>query len=310
MLKLTLRELEIFVAICQASAVGAAGQKLGLSQSATSGALSELERRLGVQLFDRVGRGVVLNEQGRYLLPKAMDMLQQAQELEANFINGVTGRLRVAASLTIGNYVMPRLLERWLALAPQAQIELEIVNSRTVLRRLLDCRADLGFIEAPYSDPQLVTERWLNDELIVYTRADHPLVGQPTDLTALARSPWILREPGSGVRRMLESMLLPHLGSINVLLELGSGEAIREAVRGGLGIACASRRAIARELASGEFAILPTPGLNLMRQFHLVWHAERRLGGSADQLRSLCHQLLAEEQAGIPTSSNSATEKL
>jgi DNA-binding transcriptional LysR family regulator len=295
MLKLTLHELEVFITISQAGTVRAAGEQLGLSQSATSGALSELERRLDVQLFDRVGRGIVLNESGRSLLPRAMDILQQAHELEAGFLKGGQSRLHLAASQTIGNVLMPGLLQALLDETPSCQVELEIVNSESVMERLLDCRADFGLIEAPYSHPQLVFEPWLEDELVVYAAAGHPLASRPLDAETLAQGPWILREAGSGVRRVLENSLLPHLGAIKVRLELGSSEAINEAVRCGLGISCASRRALARELARGEMVLLPTPGIDLTRNFYLAWHVQRRLSANCETLRAICHRLQARE---------------
>jgi DNA-binding transcriptional LysR family regulator len=297
MLKLTLHELETFVAISQAGTIRAAGKLLGLSQSATSGALAELERRLGIQLFDRVGRGIVLNESGRALLPRATDILQQANELEADFKQGGQSRLRIGASQTIGNVLMPALLQQLLNDSPACQVELEIVNSETVMERLLDCRADFGLIEAPYTHPLLVFEPWLEDELVVYAAADHPLATHPITPEALSRGPWIMREAGSGVRRVLENSLLPHLGNLRVRLELGSSEAINEAVRCGLGISCASRRALARELERREIVLLPTPGIDLTRRFYLTWHLQRKLSTDSEKLRKICHRMLDRERA-------------
>jgi len=297
MLKLTLHELEVFVAISQSGTMRAAGQQMGLSQSAASAPLAELERRLGTQLFNRVGRGIVLNEYGRALLPRAMNMLQQAYELESDFSLATVSHLRIASSQTIGNVLMPGLLQALIQQLPAIRCELDIINSELVIERLLECRVDFGLIEAPYTDPRLVFEPWLEDELVVYACAGHPLSMSLPDMATLSRAAWILREQGSGVRRVLESRLLPQLGSINVLLELGSGEAINEAVRCGLGISCASRRSLSRELQRGEFVVLPTPGVDLSRQFSLVWHAERQLSMAAERLRRICHER-AQESSG------------
>ena len=297
MLRITLRELEVFAAIGRSGQITAAGEQLGLSQSASSGALAELERRLGVALFDRIGRRVALNEHGRYLLPRALDLLRQAAELETAFAGGPPSRLRVAASLTIGNYVLPGLLAPLMAEDPTHRYEVEIANSRSVMAMVLDCRADIGLIEAPLSNSQLISELWLPDEMVIYARADHPFTRQPPSREALADAPWILRESGSGVRRTLESIVLPHLGRFNVALELGSGEAIRESVRLGMGITCSSRRAVRRELASGEFAVITLPGLVLERRFYIVWHAERTLTAGAERLRTACHAWMKDEEA-------------
>ncbi len=297
MLKITLRELEVFAAIGRTGGITAAGEALGLSQSATSGAVAELERRLGITLFDRIGRRVVLNEHGRYLLPRALDLLQQASDLELAYAKGAPARLKIAASLTIGNYVLPALLAALMAQDDAHHFEVEIGNSHAVIASLLDCSADIGLIEAPLTDSQLVSERWLRDEMVVYARADHPLTRRSPSLDELATAPWILREKGSGVRQTSESLLLPHLGHLNVVLELGSGEAIREAIRLGLGVTCASRRAAQRELESGEFATIPLPGIQLERYFYLVWHKEKRLTAGAQRLRAACqHQIEQEDK--------------
>jgi DNA-binding transcriptional LysR family regulator len=297
MLRITLRELEVFAAIGRSGQITAAGEALGLSQSATSGAVAELERRLGVTLFDRIGRRVALNEHGRYLLPQALDLLQQAGELEQTYVAGPPSRLRIAASLTIGNYVLPALLAPLMAENEDHRYEVEINNSHSVVAMLLDCRADIGLIEAPLTDSHLVSELWLRDEMVIYARADHPFTRRPPSREELAGAPWILRESGSGVRQTLESILLPYLGGFNVALELGSGEAIREIIRLGRGITCSSRRAVRRELASGEFAAIAVPAVTLERRFYLVWHAERRLTAGAQRLRDACRQLMAQEDA-------------
>jgi DNA-binding transcriptional LysR family regulator len=297
MLRITLRELEVFTAISRTGTITSAGRELGLSQSATSGAIAELERRLGVTLFDRVGRRVVMNEHGRYLLPKALDMLQQASVLEQVYIDGAPSRLTIAASLTIGSYVLPALLAPLMTESDEHRYEVSIANSHVVMSKLLDCQADIGLIESPLSDSHLVSELWLKDKMVVYARADHPFIKTPPSLEALAATPWVLREKGSGVRQTMETMLLPRLGRLNVALELGSGEAIREAIRLNLGISVASRRAVRRELASGEFAEIPVEGVNLERRFYMVWHGEKRMTAGAERLLNACRQLMQQEEA-------------
>lgn len=300
MLRITLRELEVFAAIGRTGRITAAGDELGLSQSASSGAIAELERRLGVALFDRIGRRVVLNEHGRYLLPRALDLLGQADELERVYVAGPPSRLRIAASLTIGNYVLPGLLAPLMGEKATHRYEVEISNSRQVMAMVLDCRADIGLIEAPLTDRSLISELWLRDEMVIYARADHPFTRHAPSREALAAAPWILRESGSGVRQTLEAILLPELGSFNVTLELGSGEAIRESIRLGMGITCSSRRAARRELESGEFATIALKGVTLERRFYIVWHAERTLTTGAERLRTACHALMQREEMGVP----------
>ena len=219
MLRITLRELEVFVAISRHGSITAAGDALGLSQSASSGAIAELERRLGLNLFDRIGRRVVLNEHGRYLLPRALNIVQQTAELELAYIDGAPSRLKIAASLTIGNFVLPALLAPLMAEQNAHRYEVEIGNSQTVINMLLECRADIGLIEAPLTHTNLVSELWLIDEMVIYAHAAHPMVQRAPSYTELANTPWVMREAGSGVRQTLETILMPLLGHFNVVLE-------------------------------------------------------------------------------------------
>ncbi len=289
MLRITLRELEVFAAVCQCGGISAAAEQLGLSQSAASTAIAELERRLGAPLFDRIGKRVLLNEHSRYLHPRALDLLVQAQALESTFSNKVPSRLRIAASHTIGNYLVPALLQMLLTDSPDDQFTMEIGNSQAVMAAVQESRADIGLIEAPLSDRHLVTECWLEDEMVLYARADHPFTSHCPSLKELAGARWIVREQGSGVRQSMESLLLPALGHLNVALELGSGTAIREAILRGMGISCTSRRALADDLKNGHFAEIRLPNLPLHRHFFLVWHAEKRLTTGAERLRQACH---------------------
>ena len=295
MLRITLRELEVFSAVCHCGSISAAADRLGLSQSAASTALAELERRLGVPLFDRIGKRVQANEHSRYLQPRVLDLLQQARALEDTFSSSAPSRLRIAASHTIGNYVLPALLETLLGEAPNDQYEMEIGNSQAVMTAIQESHADIGLIEAPLSNRNVVTERWLNDAMVVYARADHPLADRTPTCTELAGANWIVREQGSGVRQTMEAQLLPALGHLNVGLELGSGTAIRETILRGMGITCGSRRAVERELADGTFAEIRVPDLTLRRHFYIAWHAEKRLTAGAERLRRVCHALAAAE---------------
>lgn len=295
MLRITLRELEVFSAVFRCGSISAAADSLGLSQSAASTALAELERRLDVPLFDRIGKRVQANEHSRYLQPRALDLLQQARALEDTFNAGAPSRLRIAASHTVGNYVLPALLEALLHEAPNDHFEMEIGNSQAVMNAIQESSADIGLIEAPLSDRNVVTERWLADDMVVFARADHPLAGRNPTHEELAAARWIVREKGSGVRQSMEALLLPALGRLNVVLELGSGTAIRETILSGMGITCASRRAVERELANGTFAEIRLPELTLRRHFFIAWHAEKRLTAGAERLRRVCHTLAAAE---------------
>lgn len=292
---ITLRQLEVFVAVARTGSGTAAANQLALSQSAASSALSDLEQQLGEPLFNRIGKRLQLNENGRYLLPKAEALLEGANDIEHSFKTGVPVRLSLYASMTIGNDVLPGLAAAFLRDEPASRLEIAIGNSQDVTEALLSFRADFGLIEAPCHDSRLIAEPWLHDQMQLFCHPSHPLANTTPDLAQLQQAAWILREPGSGSREVTEAAFAPHLGVMNSVLELGSAEAIMRAVSTGLGIACVSRRAIHDKLLSGEFAAIHTPWAALSRRFYLVYHQEKILSGGLQRFRALCRAKLIEE---------------
>ncbi|GGP27780.1 LysR family transcriptional regulator [Silvimonas amylolytica] len=300
MIKLTLRELEIFLATARAGGVTAAADQIGLSQSAASSALGELERRLGVQLFDRVGRRLELNEHGRWLLPQAEALLAQAREIETRFNTDAPARLRLYASSTIGNRVMPELIAGFLQQAPTNRIELAIGNTADAVVAVAAFEADMGLIEGICDDARILAEPWLRDELVVVAAPGHPLANIIAPPRQLVAERWLLREPGSGTREVLSAALAPLAGSLEVALELGSSEAIKGAVRAGLGVACLSRRTVAGELERGDLCAIATPALNLTRHFYLIRARDKIPTQGMLRFRAWCMARLADE-AAAPT---------
>ncbi|HGE7260452.1 TPA: LysR family transcriptional regulator, partial [Serratia marcescens] len=164
---ITLRQLEVFTEVLKSGSTTQASVVLALSQSAVSAALADLEGQLGVQLFDRVGKRLVINEHGRLLYPKALALLEQAGEIEQLFRHD-GGALRIAASSTIGNYMLPEMIARYRRDFPATPLELNVGNSQDVIVAVADFRVDLGLIEGPCHMPELVTQPWLEDELVVF----------------------------------------------------------------------------------------------------------------------------------------------
>src|SRR5437899_2079627 len=204
-MRLTLRQLLIFTTIADTGSTTAAGQRLALSQSATSGALNELENLLGAQLFDRVGKRLLLNDNGRSLLPQARALLDSAQDIEGQFGvgSGAAGhdamatRLRIGASTTIGNYLLPPLVASYLRTCPAAGVDVQIGNTREVAASVTRLEVDLGLIEGPCREAELRAVPWREDDLVIVCAPTHPLVSngvQRVPLKALRQTRWLLRE--------------------------------------------------------------------------------------------------------------------
>ncbi len=273
-MRYTLKQIEVFVAIARNENVSRAAEGLNLSQSATSAALAELENQFGQQLFDRHGKRLRLNEQGRLLLPRAVELLDRAEEIEA-LLRGERGlgNLRVGATLTIGNYLLPLIVAGYLQRHPESRVQLQVHNTATIASLLLRYEIDLGLIEGQVRDAELDSEPWVEDELVVFCAPDHALAGRGTVAPdELADQPWILREQGSGTRETLNQALRHLPRGITPRLELEHTEAVKRAVESGLGIGCISRLALRDAFRRGSLVPVETPALDLRRNFNLVWH--------------------------------------
>lgn len=276
---ITLRQLEVFAEVLKSGSTTQASVMLSLSQSAVSAALTDLEGQLGVQLFDRVGKRLVVNEHGRLLYPRALALLEQTTEIEQLFRED-NGAIRVYASSTIGNYILPAMIAGYRRDSPDLPLELSVGNSQDVINAVLDFRVDIGLIEGPCHSTEIISEPWLEDELVVFAAPSSPLTTGSVTLEQLAASPWILRERGSGTRELVDYLLLSHLPRFQMAMELGNSEAIKHAVRHGLGISCLSRRVIAEQLQAGTLSEVPVPLPRLVRTLWRVHHRQKHLSNS------------------------------
>ncbi len=287
-LRLNLRQLEVFVATARAGSTRAAAQRVARSQSAASASLAELETTLAVSLFDRVGRRLVLNEQGRAMLPGAIALLEQAGELQEIFAAEHRVPLRLAASLTIGEYLLPEIIASWKRDHPESPVQLTIGNTNRVIQAVVDMEVDVGFLEGPQTHPDLKVQRWLEDELIVVCAPTHPLARRQATHKQLTEATWILREPASGTRQAADAWLLEHLGSLYVQYELGSTEAIKRLAAAGVGVACVSRHAVTVELAQGTLTEVRTRMARSRRRLTIALRRGRRLGRSTQDFIRHC----------------------
>lgn len=286
---ITLRQLEVFAEVLKSGSTTQASQMLALSQSAVSAALSDLEGQLGVQLFDRVGKRLVVNEHGRLLYPRVVGLLEQAVEVEQLFKED-NGAIRVYASSTIGNYILPEMIAHYRRDFPTLPLEMSVGNSQDVINAVADFRVDIGLIEGPSHMTELVTEPWLEDELVVFAPPTAPLLQQPVTLESLAQQHWILREKGSGTREIVDYLLLSHLPQFHLGMELGNSEAIKHAVRHGLGISCLSRRVIAEQLDTGSLVEVPVPLPRLVRTLYRIHHRQKHISNALQRFLKYCDE--------------------
>jgi DNA-binding transcriptional LysR family regulator len=297
-MRLTLRQLLVFSAVAETGSTVAAAQRLALSQSAISGALGELERMLGATLFDRVGKRLLLNDRGRAMLPRARVLLDGASGLERDFGRDAVGagsvQLRLAASTTIGNYVLPALIARFEKKWPGARIDVQVGNTRDASEAVARLEVDMGLIEGACREREVAAEPWVTDELVIVAAAHHPLLGsRKLSVQALREAPWLQREPGSGTREAVEQALLPHLHQWRNETQLGSTEAIMQGAAAGLGLACLSRFAVQDLIALGRLRLVKTTLPRLTRHFYLIRHRRKQPTRSLEAFAGFCRAYFA-----------------
>lgn len=274
---MNLGQLETFIITVEKGTLSAAAEELHLTQPAVSKQLKALEEFFGARLLDRSGREVRLTEGGRIFYRRAREILRLWEQLrrelaEAN--NLVRGELLLGASTIPGHYVLPRLLGSFKAKYPQVEIKLEIAASEEIIKRILEGEIELGVVGAEERKRGLVYQRLVEDELILIVPPDHPWAGRPAIRVAdLAEASWVWRKEGSGTRRVAEEHLKAAgcaFPSAKVVAELGSTEAIVNAVEAGLGVSLVSRWAAEKSLRLGRIAAVPLEGVNLKRYLYLV----------------------------------------
>jgi DNA-binding transcriptional LysR family regulator len=294
-MKFTLRQIAVFVAVARNDSVSRAAGALSLSQSATSTALGELERLYDTQLFDRVGKTLRLNELGQSLLPQAVALIEQADGLET-LLEGRAGfgRLRIGATLTIGNYLATLIVADYLKRHPESEAQLQVHNTATIVDQIARYDLDLGLIEGHCRHSELIVEPWVADELVVFCAPGHALAGKGSaTLAELSGESWIVRESGSGTRETLDQALRQHSSALKIRLELEHTEAIKRAVEFGLGIGCISRLALREAFRRGSLVPILTPELDLRRHFHFVWHQRKFQTAGMREFIGLCKTMTA-----------------
>ncbi len=291
-MRYTLRQLEVFLATARNENITRAAEDLAMSQSAASGALRDLETQFDVQLFDRMGKRLQLNELGRLIRPRVAALLDEAAELEGALArHAEVGYVKVGATLTIGNYLAVPIMARFMAENENANVSLEVANTRTIGQKVADFELDVGLVEGEIHSPELEVTPWRGDRLVVFCSADHPYAGkaQLSDEDIL-NATWILRESGSGTRQTFDRAMHGLLPDLQVLLELQHTEAIKRAVTAGMGIGCLSEVALQDAFDRGSLVPLPMPHRDLSRWFYFIMHRQKYRSAGVERWLELCNE--------------------
>jgi molybdate transport repressor ModE-like protein len=281
--------LELLLAVARLGSLGGAARELGITQPAASSRIRSMERQLGVALVDRSPRGSRLTDAGALVTDWARRIVEAAEAFDAGaqaLRVRRDSRLRVAASMTIAEYLLPGWLLALRAGRPDTAVSLHAGNSATVAERLLSDEADLGFVEGLTVPSGLDSVVIAHDHLIVVTAPGHVWARRrrPLEAAELAATPLILREEGSGTRQVLDAALG---GLARPLIELSSTTAVKAAAVSGAGPAVLSELAVGEELSMRRLVRVPVDGVSLARDLRAVWPTGHRPVGPARDLLSL-----------------------
>ncbi|WP_413699678.1 LysR substrate-binding domain-containing protein [Psychromonas sp. KJ10-10] len=239
--------------------------------------LSELEKQLGHSLFERKNNRLFINDFGKQLLPLADEQIERSKLIASLFSNNTTlsGKLRIGASNTLGNHLLPLLLADFRRQFDHHNQSLLIDNSQTIGEQIKEYELDIGLVEANLFDSHLQSIKWLKDEMVIVANKDHHLADKKhLNINDLEGQQWILREPGSGSRTFFINQIGRKLNHYHVSLELKSTEAIINCTSAGLGIACISKVAVRHALADKRLKKLNI-NVDMHRDYWLIWHKDR-----------------------------------
>ncbi len=287
-MNLTFRQLRLFLALADTGSVSAAARASHVTQPTASMQLKEISESVGMPVYEVIGKRVFLTEAGRELAETARAIAGEweslAQKLDA--MRGLTrGRLRVSLVNT-AQYFMPRLLGQFYAEHPEIDISLEVMNRDGVVARLRENLDDLYIMSMPPTDIDLEDNVFMPNPLLLVASATHPMARRrKLTLDVLSEERFILREPGSGTRMATEQLFRELKFRPRLRMELGSNEAIREAVASGLGVAVLSRHALADGQGEADVAVLKVEGFPLHSQWHVVHPKGKRLSPIAKVFR-------------------------
>jgi len=276
----TLHQLKVFEAIARSGSFTRAAEEMFLSQPTVSQQIKQLTKAVGIPLFEQIGKRIYLTDAGKEVLTACKDISEKMSQLEMTLadLKGLKqGNLRLAV-ITTAKYFVPRLLGQFRHRYPGIKVALQVTNRKQVLDRLGENEDDLYILGQPPEGLDINLRPILENALVAIAPSDHPLAGEKNiTLQRFAEEPFIMREAGSGTRMAVEQFFAENRLEINVEMEIGSNEAIKHAIVGGLGVSVLSRHVLALEGTKGPLTILDVEGFPIQRHWYIVYPASKQL---------------------------------
>jgi DNA-binding transcriptional LysR family regulator len=272
------RELEIFSKVVELESFSKAAKKVFLAQASVSERIANLEKKVGTRLLDRLGRKVIPTAAGELLYKHAvllLDMKDTAQLEIERFLGLEQGEISLGGSTIPGEYILPNLIGKFSERYPHLLVQLSIADSKKIENLILTGQLEIGVIGSKSSHPNLLCQKLWEDELVLAVPADHQWANRKSvSIEEMRKTPFIIREDGSGTLKKLNSYLNKSGESIDsafsVVARFGSSTAIKEGIKSGLGLSILSVRAIETELKAGLLKSLKVRGFEMSRHFFLI----------------------------------------
>lgn len=274
---MTLEQLKTFLKVAELKSFSEAAKKVHLSQPSVSCHIISLEQELGTKLFDRPGKKIEITKQGKILLHYAAEIIElekKARWAIYDVLNMKKGEIKLGSSNIPGAYILLPLIQKFNQENPQVKIFSEIGDTRSTTGKVLDGALDLGVVGSKIDDNQLIYFDFVEDNMALALKADHPLANRPSiTVERLQSLPFLIREEGSGTRKAIEDILNQKgIGpdSLNLVAQLGNTEAIKQGIKAGLGVSILSMCAVYDEVKFGLIKCVPIEGLMFKRYFYII----------------------------------------
>lgn len=279
-MNVTFRQLSLFESVARNLSFTRAAEELHLSQPAVSMQIRQLEESVGLPLFEKLGKQVSLTEAGREVFHYSQGINRSLIEMEEvlESLKGLKrGHLHVAVASTV-NYFAPRLMAAFHRAYPEIDLELDVANRERLIQMLVANSVDMVLMGQPPDSVEVESEAFMRNPLVVVAPARHPLSGvAQIPLERLAQEVFVMREPGSGTRQAMERFFMEHQLTIRQGMQMTRNEAIKQAVRAGLGLGIVSAHTIELELETGRLTTLDVAGFPIERQWYLVYRKRKRM---------------------------------
>lgn len=309
MIQATLHQLKVFETVARHGSFTRAAEELFITQPTVSSQVKQLTKAVGLPLFEQIGKSLYLTDAGKELLATCQDIFERLNNFEikiADLKGTKQGQLRLAV-ITTAKYFVPRLLGSFCQRYPGIDISLKVTNHQEIQQRMINNEDDLYVVSHPHKDIDLISQSFLDNPLVVVANREHPLAHKKNiDISFLNDEPFIMREKGSGTRDAVLDLFAQQNVSVRVRLELGSNEAIKQAIAGGLGISVLSEHCLISESQFSELITLDVEHFPIARK----WYVSHLAGKKLSVIAQTFLEYLLEESPKIPFPKNSSFAQL